>query len=158
MAGVKGVMGLAGTATSIWFVARRILRARQERSADLGRWRVVTIYRPMAEVSPEGQLPAPLAALGDAIEVDIRPAPRDEGTEVAARLIRTEGLPPDVGEQSASADPRARLRRALREVKQLVEVGEVLQSKPRPEGARPATPTGKLVDAAEQKVDRGGVL
>src|SRR3954468_17033375 len=49
------------------------------------RWHVVTVNRAAFDVAPDGVLPAPLAELGDAIEVQIRPAPRDRGTELAAR-------------------------------------------------------------------------
>lgn len=50
------------------------------------------------------------------------------------------------------------LRSVLRQTKQLFEVGEVLQSLPRAEGKRPATPAGKLVDAAVATSDQRGVL
>jgi len=50
------------------------------------------------------------------------------------------------------------VRRALREVKQLAEVGEILQGEPRPAGKRPATPTGRMVDRAEKNADKGAVL
>ena len=39
------------------------------------RWRSVTINRGREEVMPGGQLPGPLAALGDLVEVQVRPAP-----------------------------------------------------------------------------------
>jgi hypothetical protein len=43
-------------------------------------------------------------------------------------------------------------------VKQLVEVGEVLVAEPRPEGYRPRTLGGLLVDKVEGAADKGGVL
>ena len=39
------------------------------------RWRSVTINRSQEDVMPHGQLPGPLAALGDLVEVQVRTAP-----------------------------------------------------------------------------------
>ncbi len=55
-------------------------------SGHSDRWHTVTINRPPDEVSANGRLSEPLAKLGDKIEVQVRPAPGDRGTEVAARL------------------------------------------------------------------------
>jgi len=123
------------------------------------RWRSVTINRSQQEVMPDGELPGPLAALGDLIEVQVRPAPGDKGTELAARL-RTAG---PTGPRSAPApgeheDPRERVRSALRQAKQLIEVGEVLRVDPQPHGHRPATPPGKLVDSATRHAGGEGLL
>jgi uncharacterized membrane protein len=88
------------------------------------RWHSVTINRTPEEV---GALPDALAALGNTIEVRIRPAPAGRGTELAAR-IRDEvptGLD-KVAAKLTNEDPVRRLRRALREAKQIAEVGEVL--------------------------------
>ncbi len=111
------------------------------------RWRAVTIYREPDEV---GQLPQPLAALGDAIETRVRPAPGGKGTELAARL-RNPG--------SAKGDSsRQELRAALRQAKQLIEVGEVLAVDPAPHGERTATPAGLVLEAVTRRADREGVL
>ncbi|HYN96116.1 MAG TPA: hypothetical protein VES42_19905 [Pilimelia sp.] len=93
------------------------------------RWYVVTVNMQLDEVMPAGQLPEPLAELGDAIEVQVRPAPGDKGTELAARL--TDGEPSGVGGAVArltGADPRQDVRSALRKAKQLLETGEVLSA------------------------------
>ena len=108
---------------------------------------------------PGGQLPGPLAALGDLVEVQVRPAPGGKGTELAARL-RT---PEPTGAGSAVArisgdDPRQQVRSALREAKQLIEVGEVLRVDPAPHGSRSATPTGKLVELGTRRAPGEGVL
>jgi hypothetical protein len=50
------------------------------------------------------------------------------------------------------------LRAALREAKQLIEVGEVLRVDPVPHGRRKATPTGALVDVATRRSNEEGVL
>src|SRR4051812_3030358 len=88
-------------------------------SEDIRRWRVVTVDRPVAELAA---LPSPLADLGDAVEVRLQPAPGDKGTELAARLTgtpqgRLNGQP-----------PLEALRSALRQAKQVAEVGYVLEA------------------------------
>ena len=55
-------------------------------------------------------------------------------------------------------DPRQRIRAALREAKQLIEVGEVLRVDPTPHGRRKATPTGAVVEAATKRAAGEGVL
>ncbi|GAB2962578.1 hypothetical protein LWP59_18310 [Amycolatopsis acidiphila] len=48
-------------------------------------WLAVTVFREPAELK-SAALPAPLAELGDLIEVPIRPAPGGKGSELAARM------------------------------------------------------------------------
>lgn len=123
------------------------------------RWLVVTIDRPVEEVAPGGHLPQPLVELGDRIEVELRPAPGDRGTELAARS--REPVPSGVGAAAATIkgdDPRQAVRSALRQSKQLVEVGEVMRLDPAPHGSRPATPGGKLVELAASRSGGEGVL
>jgi hypothetical protein len=87
---------------------------------DPRRWRVVTVNRPIAEL--EAALPAPLADLGNAVEVRLRPAPADKGTELAARLTGTREDPLN------GQPPLEALRSALRQAKQVAEVGYVLEA------------------------------
>jgi hypothetical protein len=89
---------------------------------DPQRWRAVTVDRPIQEL--EGGVPGPLAELGDAVEVRLRQAPGDKGTELQARLTRT-GHDPINGQ-----DPLEALRSALRKAKQVAEVGYVLEPDP----------------------------
>lgn len=92
------------------------------------RWHAVTINRSPDEIMPGGNLPGPLADLADQIEVQVRPAPGDKGTELAARVKGP--VPAGVAELAARAtgrDPRHPLRRALRQTKMLLETGEILQ-------------------------------
>jgi len=108
---------------------------------------------------PDQQVPAPLAALGDLVEVEVRPAPGDKGTELRARLR----VPEPTGMASAAGrvagnDPRQRVRAALREAKQLIEVGEVLRVDPTPHGRRTPTPTGALVERATDLAPGEGLL
>lgn len=143
------------TASRLRTVAVRTRRRLQTGSADAEsdrRWNVVTIDATPEEVMPGGQPPPMLADLGDAVEVDVRPAPGGRGTELQARLTRHVTVSPTAEVTQGS------LRQVLRQTKQLFEVGEVLQSLPRPEGKRSPTPAGKLVDAAEAKSDQEGVL
>jgi hypothetical protein len=114
------------------------------------RWLAVTVDREPDQLVPGGQLPEPLAALGDRIETRTRPAPDGKGTELAARL-RTPAASKDGG-------ARQELRAALRRAKQLIEVGEVLVLDPIPHGKRTATPAGLALEAVTRRADREGVL
>jgi hypothetical protein len=111
------------------------------------RWHAITVNRSPEEVAPEGQLPGPLAELGDDIEVQIRPAPGDRGTEIHARVCAS--VPSDAGGVRARVsgeDPRQSLRKALRETQWLLETGEVL--KPDTQPTTKPTPGGKLLGLA----------
>lgn len=86
---------------------------------DPGRWHVVTVNRSLEELA-DG-VPEPLADMGDAVEVRLRPAPGDKGTEVMARLIG------GGAEMMDGEEPVRALRSALRRAKQVAEVGWVLE-------------------------------
>jgi hypothetical protein len=125
---VRGAAVLVGTGAGVVAV-RRITAVRRSGNGPGPRWHAVTVNRPEAEVAPDGRLPDPLGGLGDMIEVRLRPAPGERGTELHARLR----VPEPAGVRGAAAratgnDPRQRLRAALRQAKQLVETGEVLQA------------------------------
>jgi hypothetical protein len=105
----------AGAAAAVRKLADR---GTNESDQDLTRWRVVTVARPIDEVA--GSTPAPLADLGEAVEVRTQPAPGDKGTELFARWR-------DGSDLSEHADPVRTLRVALRDAKQVLEVGWVLQ-------------------------------
>ncbi|MDV6980021.1 hypothetical protein [Mycobacterium intracellulare] len=123
------------------------------------RWRSVTINKGAEEVMPDGRVPGPLAALGDRVEVQVHKAAGGKGTELAARLRQPE--PSGIGSVVARVsgdDPRQQVRAALRQAKQLIEVGEVLRVDPTPHGTRTATPTGKLVELATRRSGGEGVL
>jgi hypothetical protein len=97
-------------------------RARQDR------WNVVTVYRPAQDITPEGRLPDPLAQMEGEIEVQVRPAPGDKGTELAARLLHPGDGDGQGPEGKTGDEPRQRLRTALRHSKMILETGEVLES------------------------------
>jgi hypothetical protein len=138
---------------------RRTTAGAGEASEPRSRWRAVTINRSPKEVMPDDRLPGPLAALGDLVEVEVRAAPGDKGSELRARLRS----PEPTGAASATArlsgdDPRQQVRAALREAKQLIEAGEVLRVDPTPHGRRTPTPTGAIVEAATKRAAGEGTL
>lgn len=152
---------LAGVGAGGVAVVRRILQSSRA-TADgdsQGRWRVVTINRPPEEVAPQGRWPDPIAQLGDTVEVQVRPAPGGKGTELAARL-RHPGASGsgDAASRTKGETPQQAVRSALRQAKQLIEVGEVLKVDPAPHGKRRHTPGGLLLEAATKRAGKEGVL
>jgi hypothetical protein len=138
---------------------RRVVGDAGSAAEPRSRWRAVTINRSPEEVMPDDRTPGPLAALGDLVEVEVRAAPGGKGSELRARLRR----PELTGAASAAArlsgdDPRQQVRAALREAKQLIEVGEVLRVDPTPHGRRSATPIGAVVELATGRAAGEGVL
>ncbi|MGY1706133.1 hypothetical protein ACI79C_16330 [Geodermatophilus sp. SYSU D00697] len=117
-------------------------------------WLVVTVFREPSDVDTAA-LPAPLAELGDRIEVRVRAAPGGKGTELGARL-RDQPTGSTLGRLSGG-DPQADLRSALRRAKQLIEVGEVLAVDPGPHGKRTATPGGVPLEAWTRVAPKAGV-
>jgi hypothetical protein len=126
----RGVFVAAAGAGAV--AARRALPVRRG-AVVRPRWHAITVNRPLDEVAPGGRLPGPLAELGDTVEVRMRPAPGDRGTEVAARL-RDPGAGPGAGE----------VRRALRESRSLVETGEILL--PDAPGTTRRTPLNRVLE------------
>jgi hypothetical protein len=117
-------------------VVRR-LAGRKEAAAgrnDPARWHVVTVLCSPEEAA--GRTDTPLAALGDAVEVLVRPAPGDRGSEIAARLRSG----------AAGVDQVRELREALRDTRQVLEVGWVTH--PDRPGTTKATPLNAPLRAA----------
>ena len=142
-------------------LARRLQGRSQAYGSSAGaeprsRWRAVTINRSPDEVMPDGRVPEPLARLGDSIEVEVAAAPGNKGTELRARLRSPESK--SVAGRLSGKDPRQQLRSALREAKQLIEVGEVLRVDPVPHGKRTPTPAGWLVQLVTKRASGEGVL
>jgi hypothetical protein len=119
-------------------------------------WLVVTVFREPSEIDLAA-LPAPLAELGDRVEVRVQPAPGGKGAELAARL-RDRPSSGSALDRLRGADPQAEVRSALRQAKQLVEVGEVLAVDPTPHGKRTATPGGVLLERWTKAAPEAGVL
>lgn len=82
------------------------------------------------------------------------PLPAGGGTEIRARLH--EERPAGVLGRLAGTDSLQELRRVLRDVKQLLEIGEVLHG-PEPATAR-RTLLNAPLDAATQRAKREGLL
>ncbi len=118
-------------------------------------WLAVTVLREPSEIDT-ASLPAPLAEYGDRIEVRVRPASDDKGTELAARL-RDRPSSGSAAHRLSGKDPQADLRSALRRAKQLIEVGEVLAVDPAPHGKRSATPAGALLETWTKVAPKAGV-
>ncbi|MFI9122424.1 hypothetical protein ACIGW0_24065 [Streptomyces bikiniensis] len=140
--------------------AAAVVRARRHRPGgdDGDRWLVVTVNRAVADVYEGGPPPRPLDRFGDDLEVRVRPAPGDHGTELSARLRRP--LPPgatSLPARLAGRDPRQEVRTALREAKALLEAGEVMLPD-RPPTATGGTPAGKLVGLLGRRSGGEGVL
>ena len=118
--------------------ARKLLRAARPAAEDLNRWHAVTVLCPPKEV--EARRDTPLAALGDAVEVSVTPAPGERGSEVRARLSPSAAAGDDAGERLEE------LRTALRETRQVLEIGWVVNAD-RPTTTRP-TPLDAPLRAA----------
>jgi hypothetical protein len=149
---IGGVVAVTGA------VAGGLLARRgRPRQADPRRWLAVTVNRAPSDLLPDGSPPAPLAELGDAIEVQVRPAPGDKGAELAARLRD----PSRIGERGLAAklqgdDPLQKLRTALRQAKAILEVGEVVL--PDAPGTTHPGAGGRLVAAADRVAQGEGRL
>ena len=156
---VGGLAVLAGAAAG-GVAVRRIRSARRRGGPSpnsVARWHVVTIYRPPGEVAPGGRPPEPVAELGGLVDVRVRPAPADRGTELGVRLR----VPAPTGVRGVAArlsrrDPRYAVRRALRQARQLVETGEVLHPD-WPPSTKP-TLTGTPIDAVVRRGMEVGLL
>lgn len=140
--------GVAGTA------ALRRRRSSRASGEPGGRWLVVTVNRPPDEVAGGGGLPDQLVALGDSVEVQVRPAPGGRGTELAARP-RTEPRRSRF-RRAAGRDPRQDVRRALREAKQVLEAGEVVRANE--PGTTKRTLLGIPIDLATRRAGGEGRL
>lgn len=111
----------------------RVPRRRGRPGADRHRttaagWEVVTVDRPADQVLPGGRWPEPLRDLDGTVEVRVRPAPGDRGTELAARPVAGAAAAPGLAAHLVGDDPQLLVRRTLRQVKQRVEAGEVLRA------------------------------
>jgi hypothetical protein len=122
-------------------VGKRVIRPQHDR------WHSVTINCAPEEV---GHLPAPLDQLGEEVEIRVRPAPGDRGTELSARLTRQ--LPNAIGDPK----PVRQLRKALREARQLAEIGEIVRPDSPPTTDR--TLTGRPLSAVTAQAKERGRL
>lgn len=133
----------------------RPARGDDDADGDVRRWRAVTVNKPIDDVRPEEL--EPLARLADMVEIVTRPAPGDKGTEIAARLREPEpsGLESHAARLSGE-DPRQAVRTALRQAKQLLETGEILERNEN--DTTKETLRGKPIDLAEARSGGEGRL
>ncbi|MEV0896511.1 hypothetical protein [Actinoplanes sp. NPDC049802] len=121
-----------------------LARHRAGARAATGRRRhVVTVYRPLSELESV-QLPGSLREITGQVEIALRAAPGDRGTEIAVRI-------PD-----GSTVTSGRVRSALRETRSLLEAGDVLL----PHGPATTVPTltNRPLQAATRHGREGGLL
>jgi hypothetical protein len=130
-------------------VARTIARRRGGRGEE-PRWLVVTV-----NAAPD-KVEAPLAEAVAELDVETRlsAAPGGRGTEAAARL--QQHGPAGPARRLAGKDPRQDVRRALRDVKSMVEAGEVVRPDEPTTGKW--TPGGALVRLATRRAGGEGRL
>lgn len=118
MAGIPGgkrrsipAVSLAAASAIVGAAGFRLLSARRDEQRNhSGRRHVITVFRPLEEI--RDNLPEVLNRWGE-VTVDLRMAPGGRGTEISAQAL---------GGSVSDRD----LRRALREGRSLLEVGEVL--------------------------------
>ena len=131
---------VAGATLGAAKTAARLPRTLEERRRQrVARWLVVTVDRPLED----GDAGVHTQLRDSGAEVEIRPAPDGRGTEIAAR---------------PRGARRDEVRAALREAKQLLEVGEVLRVDPQPTGTRTATAASGLIGAVTRRAGKKGVL
>ncbi|NGY64270.1 hypothetical protein G7043_35690 [Lentzea sp. NEAU-D13] len=128
---------LAAGVVTVAAVARRRRRTPAVQQAD--RWLVVTVNRSPDDV--QSSLPDDLARWRDQIEISIRPATGDKGTELRAK---------PAGEVSHDD-----VRLALRKAKAVLEAGEVIQPDTAP--THPG-PMGKVLQRVTSRAGGGGRL
>jgi hypothetical protein len=144
-----GALALAGLAAST-AVARK-------RSPVPNRWLGVTVNLPPDEVENDPRLREAFAELAEEAETRLRPAPGGRGTELAARPRQpVPSGPAGAARRLAGRDPRQPVRSALRDVKSVLETGEVIRPDA-PTTGKP-TPGGLLVRAATKHAGGEGRL
>jgi len=135
--------GASVAAAAILLLRTRARMAKPVPRDERTRWRVVTIGCTQEQLAT---CPAPLAALGAEVDIELRDAPGGRGTELRARLRAGGTLTP------------ADLRIALRQSKQLVEAGEIAVVAPQPHGRRKPTPQGLALDVIAAASEGKGIL
>ncbi|MCP2196715.1 hypothetical protein [Lentzea flava] len=136
-------MNTAGKALLVAGVATAAAVVRRRRRAPAGRrsgqWLVVTVNRAPEDV--QSSLPEDLARWRDQVELRIRPATGDKGTELGVKPVG------DVA--------RHDLRLALRRAKAVLEAGEVVQPDTAP--THPG-PMGRALQLVTNRAGGGGRL
>lgn len=147
----------ASAAVAAGAVAVRQAKEARQYPSDGERWLTVTINRSPADVGSDKELPPPLDRHQDRLDVRIRPAPGDRGTELSVRLKEAPGaVATSAPARLAGADPRQEIRQALREAKALLETGEVMLPDSPP--TTRDTPGGRIIGLVTRRSGGEGVL
>jgi hypothetical protein len=146
-----GALAVAGIA------AGTAAARRKSAEADPDRWLGVTVNLPIDQVESDPRLHEAFAALAEDAETRLRPAPGGRGTELAAKPRQpvASGLS-GAARRLAGRDPRQPVRSALRDIKSVLETGEVLRPDA-PTTGKP-TPGGLLVRLATRNAGGEGRL
>lgn len=142
LVGTSAAVGLGAAAVAV-------IRHRTAPPVSPERWNAVTIQD--ADALNGATAPPPLDRLDGSIEWEVRPAPGCRGIELRAR-------PTGVADRRDEDRARRQVRAALREAKQLLEVGEVTRREPESHGRRSVTPWGAALDAVSGRAAEEGVL
>jgi hypothetical protein len=121
--GVAATLGVAAAGRAgkgVAAVRRRAVFGSRPRRAGSRQRHVVTVLVPEGQLAAGSSALEPLTALGDAVEVSVRPAPGDRGSELSARIVHPLG-----SRAGDAADDDAAVRGALRRAKALAEIGFV---------------------------------
>jgi hypothetical protein len=145
-----GALAVAGIAVST-------AAARRKSAEQPNRWLGVTVNLPPEQVEGDPRLQDAFAALAEEAETRVRPAPGGRGTELAAKPLEpaTGGLG-GAAKRLAGRDPRQPVRSALRDIKSVLETGEVIRPDA-PTTGQP-TPGGALVRLATRRAGGEGRL
>jgi hypothetical protein len=140
-----GALAVAGIAVST--------AAARRRTAPPNRWLGVTVNLPPEQVENDPRLKEAFGALDGDAETRLRPAPGGRGTELAAKPRRPAA---NAAARLAGRDPRQPVRSALRDIKSVLETGEVIRPDA-PTTGKP-TPGGMLVRVATRRAGGEGRL
>ena len=137
-----GKVILVGAGVAAGAAAAGLARGRKSFEPS-GNRHSLTVHRPLTEVEA-APLPGPLGEIASDVEVRLRAAPGDRGTEISVRIP-----------ESSSVDSGT-VRRALRETRSLLEVGDVL----RPDAPSTTVPTllNRPLRAVTRRGREGGLL
>lgn len=153
--GAAAAGAVAGTAAVLCNRGDHRARGTGDGGAEHGRWHVITIGMPRSELLPGGVLPPPLDRLGGGVEIRTADAPGGRGAEIAARGLALPGAGQSLRRILGTSTDQ-RIRRTLREFKQLTETGEVLHVAGQPEGHH--KPGGLLVAVGDRRAAKEGLL
>jgi hypothetical protein len=137
----KAGIAAAGVAAAGIAIGQRLLAARPSDSRE-DHWLAVTVNCSPDRLTPSERLPEPLERLRDRVELRVRPATGDKGTELLAR---------PTGDLT-----RQDLRMALRQAKSLIETGTVIQ--PDSPGSAHPGPAGRLLGVVIGHAQKEGRL